>query len=100
MLLRPRDDFYENVNPTPADTFLVIEISDASLNYDREVKVPLYASAGVPEVWLFDLKHRRLELYRDPGADGYPLVMRPDPRDTVSPLLLPNVQLRVDEIWS
>ncbi|EIC21277.1 hypothetical protein Thi970DRAFT_01472 [Thiorhodovibrio frisius] len=48
MLLRPRDDFYEGANPTPADTLLVIEICDTSLGYDREVKVPLYAAYGCP----------------------------------------------------
>ena len=99
MLLRPRDDFYEGANPTPADTLLVIEICDTSLRYDREVKVPLYAAYGVPEVWLVDLKHRRLDLYRDPGPDGYRQVLRPDPSEVVVPLLLPSLHLRVDEIW-
>lgn len=99
MLLRPRDDCYEGANPTPADTLLVIEICDSSLRYDREVKVPLYAAQGVPEVWLVDLQHRRLELYREASADGYRLMLRPAPDEVVAPLLLPNVRLRVDEIW-
>ncbi|MCF8005473.1 MAG: Uma2 family endonuclease [Chromatiaceae bacterium] len=99
MLLRPRDDFYEGANPTPADTLLVIEICDSSLRYDREVKVPLYAAHGVPEVWLVDLQHRRLELYREPGADDYRLVLRPGPGEVVAPLLLPSLRIRVDEFW-
>ncbi|WPL19207.1 hypothetical protein Thiowin_04317 [Thiorhodovibrio winogradskyi] len=99
MLLRPRDDFYEGANPTPADTLLVIEICDSSLRYDREVKVPLYAAQGVPEVWLVDLQHRRLELYREASADGYRLMLRPAPGEVVAPVLLPDVRLRVDELW-
>ncbi len=99
MLLRPRDDFYEGANPTPADTLLVIEICDSSLRYDQEVKVPLYAAHGVPEVWLVDLQHRRLELYREPGSDGYRLVLRPELTEVVTPLLLPSLSIRVDEIW-
>lgn len=99
MLLRPRDDFYERANPTPADTLLVIEIGDSSLRYNREVKTPLYAAHGVPEVWLVDLKQRRLELYREPGSDGYRLLLRPELSEIVAPLLLPQLQLRVDEIW-
>jgi Uma2 family endonuclease len=99
MLLRPRDDFYERANPTPKDTLLVIEICDSSLRYDREVKVPLYAAHGVPEVWLVDLQHRRLELYREPGADDYRLVLRPGPGEVVAPLLLPSLRIRVDEFW-
>lgn len=99
MLLRPRDDFYEGANPTPADTLLVIEISDSSLRYDQEIKIPLYAAHGVPEVWLVDLQHRRLELYREPGADSYRLILRPDLSEVVAPLLLPTLQIAVDEIW-
>jgi len=99
MLLRPRDDFYEGANPTPAETLLVIEICDSSLHYDQEVKLPLYATHGVPEVWLVDLQHRRLELYREPGSNGYRLILRPELNEVVTPLLLPSLSIRVDEIW-
>jgi Uma2 family endonuclease len=103
MLLRPRDDFYEDANPTPADTLLVIEICDSSLRYDREVKVPLYAAHDIPEVWLVDLQHRRLEVYREPyrepGNEGYRLMLRPAPSEEIAPVLLPSVRLRVSEIW-
>jgi Uma2 family endonuclease len=99
MLLRPRADFYESANPTPADTLLVIEISDTSPRYDREVKVPLYAAHGVPEVWLIDLPHRRLEMYREPGADGYRLLLRPEPTEVVTPVLLPGLRIPVAALW-
>jgi Uma2 family endonuclease len=99
MLLRPREDFYAGANPTPADTLLVIEICDTSLRYDREVKVPLYAAHGVPEVWLIDLQHRRLEMYREPGPDGYRLILRPEPSEVVSPVLLPGLRLAIAAIW-
>jgi Uma2 family endonuclease len=100
MLLRPREDFYENANPTPADTLLVIEICDTSLRYDQEIKVPLYAAHGVPEVWLLDLKQQRLQIYREPGADGYRVMLRPDPTEVVTPMLLPSLCIPVTEIWS
>lgn len=99
MLLRPREDFYENANPTPADTLLVIEICDTSLRYDQEIKVPLYAAHCVPEVWLLDLKQQRLEIYREPGADGYRVMLRPDPTEMVTPMLLPSLCIPVTEIW-
>jgi len=99
MLLRPRDDFYERANPTPKDTLLVIEICDSSLRYDQEVKVPLYAAHGVPEVWLVDLQHRRLEIYREPGTDGYRLILRPDLTEVISPVLLPSLRVPVKEFW-
>lgn len=71
---------------------------------NREVKVPLYAAHGVPEVWLVDLQHRRLEVYREPcqepGTEGYRLMLRPAPSEKIAPVLLPTVYLRIDEIWS
>lgn len=99
MLLRPRPDFYEGANPTPADTLLVIEICDSSVRYDREVKVPLYATHGVPEVWLVDLPHRCLEIYREPGPDGYRLMLRADAGEVITPVLLPDLRIPVADIW-
>ncbi len=54
-LLRPRSDYYRNGHLGPDDVLLLIEVADSSLRYDREVKIPRYARAGVPEVWLVDL---------------------------------------------
>lgn len=59
-LLAPRADFYRDAQPNGTDTLLVIEVSDSTLRYDREVKVPLYARHGVPEVWIVDLQNDRL----------------------------------------
>jgi Uma2 family endonuclease len=100
MLLRPRDDFYEGTNPTPADTLLVVEIADTSLRYDRNTKLPLYARHGVPETWLIDLKRRRIELHRDPGPDGYRQVLLPDRAQFIAPVLLPEMRIQVAELWA
>ena len=58
-LLHPRDDFYAHAHPTPADLLLVIEVADTPEGYDREEKVPLYARAAIPEVWLVSLAKNR-----------------------------------------
>ena len=68
-VLKPRDDFYRHEQPPGTDTLLVIEVSDSTLRYDRDDKVPLYARHGVPEVWIVDLQHNRLLVYGSP-ADG------------------------------
>src|SRR3989442_3481508 len=54
-LLVPRADTYRTTHPQPEDVLLVIEVADASLEHDRDVKIPLYAAAGVPEGWLLNL---------------------------------------------
>jgi Uma2 family endonuclease len=68
-VLKPSADFYRHEQPRGTDTLLVIEVSDSTLRYDRDVKVPLYVRHGVPEVWIVDLQHGRLLVYGSP-ADG------------------------------
>jgi Uma2 family endonuclease len=63
VLLAPRPDFYRGEFASGADTLLVIEVSDTTLRYDRDVKVPLYARHGVPEVWLVDVNGGALLVY-------------------------------------
>ena len=70
-LLKPASDFYAHQLPTPADTLLIIEVADASLQYDREVKLPLYAGAGIPEYWIVNLPAREVEVHRSPMGDRY-----------------------------
>jgi Uma2 family endonuclease len=76
-LLRLRPDYYRNGHPGPGDVLLLIEVADTSLVYDREVKIPRYARAGIPEVWLVELGGRRLSIYRRPGANGYREICEP-----------------------
>ena len=70
-LLRRRDDFYSRSHPTPPDVLLAVEVGDTSAAYDREVKLPLYARSGVPEVWLVDLNESIVEVYAAPEGGEY-----------------------------
>jgi len=73
-LLRWRDDDYNEGHPTPADVLLVIEVSDTTLEYDRKVKMPLYARAGIPEAWVVNLPEECIEVYSDPAGGEYQTV--------------------------
>lgn len=68
-VLKHRDDFYRHAHPRPEDVLVVIEVSDSTLEYDRKVKMPLYAGVGIPETWLVNLPEECIEMYSDP-ADG------------------------------
>ena len=68
-LLKPRADFYRGGHPSASDVLLVIEVADTSLEFDRSVKVPLYARHGIAEVWLVDLQNRLFTIHREP-KDG------------------------------
>ena len=71
MLLKHRDDFYADAHPRPTDVYLLIEVADSSLPIDREVKLPLYAQAQIPEVWIINLAERTIEGYRSPSEGRY-----------------------------
>ncbi len=70
-LLKPRADFYRAAHPQPDDVLLLVEVSETSGEFDRRVKLPLYATAGIPEVWIVDLSCEQIEVYRDPKPEGY-----------------------------
>lgn len=70
-VVRSRADRYQRSHPTVADASLIIEVSYSTLRYDINVKVPLYARHGIPEVWIVDLKHNGLLTYRSPSRGRY-----------------------------
>jgi hypothetical protein len=94
-VLRPRPDAYRETHPRPRDVLLIIEVADTSADADRSVKLPLYASAGIREVWLVDLERDRLEVYGDPSASGYLQVRTLGRDDTATPLLVPAATIKV-----
>ncbi len=97
-LLRRRDDFYASAHPRPADVLLLVEVADTSTDYDREVKIPLYARAGIAEVWLLNLNGPELVVYSQPVNGKYTVVRYPQPGDTVSLTQLPEATFPADQI--
>jgi hypothetical protein len=97
VLLRPRPDGYPR-HPRSADILLVIEVADTTLAHDRDVKIPLYARAGIPEAWLVDLTAERIAVHREPHADRYAHVRSASPGDVLTPVHLPDVTLAVTDI--
>src|SRR5438045_2786980 len=70
-VLRQRDDFYTARHPDTESVFLLVEISDASVAYDRNVKLPLYARSDIPEVWLIDVAKNVIEVHTEPSDSSY-----------------------------
>ena len=92
-----RDDYYAEGGVTPANVLLLIEVSDSTLRYDRNRKLPLYAEAGIAEVWIIDVNKRQLEVYRQPDGDRYQSVKTLKREDSVSATQLP-LNVRVKEL--
>ena len=94
-LLRVRADFYASGPPGPADVLLLIEVSDSSLTYDRQVKLPLYARGGIPEAWVLDLGHNRLLVFREPVDGGYATTQVLRRGQSIRPLAFPDLAVAV-----
>jgi len=71
ILLGWRDDFYRHALPGPEDVALLIEVANTSLRYDRHLKGPLYAEAGVRDYWIVDLEGRRSRSIGSLRPDGF-----------------------------
>lgn len=97
-ILRPPLARYRVRHPGPEEVLLVVEVSDTTLAYDRGVKLPMYATAGVPEVWIVDLEGEAVEVYRTPTAGRYRETERVPRGGQPSPRAFPELRLAVDEI--
>jgi Uma2 family endonuclease len=95
-LLKSRDDYYRDALPTAEDVLLLIEVADATLEYDRTTKVPLYARSGIAEVWLVNLRGVAIEVFRAPG---YARVTRIERGQRIAPLAFPDLVLQLDEVF-
>ena len=97
-ILRWRGDDYEQSNPHSEDVLLLVEVSDSTLHYDRDVKIPLYARNGIPEVWLLDIQNRQLDIYREPINGQY---QQRDCRRTgqIAPILCPDAIIDLAELF-
>ncbi len=98
-------DRREDDTDHPTAAVLVAEVADSSLAEDRDRKAGIYAAAGVPEYWIVNLIDRTLEVYLLPGPDpvhpsgwsyGPAAVLAPG--QTVNPLGMPGVSVRVDDL--
>jgi Uma2 family endonuclease len=79
-----------SANPQPQEISLIVEIADTSLNFDLNVKAPLYARAGISEYWVLDINDRRLFCHRDPAAGRYADVAVYAEHENVAPLSAPE----------
>jgi Uma2 family endonuclease len=92
-----KDKNYSEAHPGAEDVLLIVEVSDTTLAYDRDVKLSLYARHGIPEVWLLDVNAGELTIYREPAEGQYRLIRKPTRAETVSPVLVPGVAIALAE---
>jgi Uma2 family endonuclease len=100
LILKPRSDFYRNESATGSDCLLVIEVSDTTLRYDREIKVPLYARHGVPEAWVVDIDGGQLLVYSGLANDEYRQHRVVTPPTRMALAALPRLDLDLSPLFT
>ena len=81
----------------PPDVHLVVEVADSTLAYDRGAKLARYAAAGIPEVWIVNLRAREVTSYAEPSGAEYAAVRAYQAEDSISPQAFPDVILTVSD---
>ena len=94
----PRDTWYRDRHPVPSEVLLLVEVSDSSGEHDRDRKLPQYAGAGIPEVWIVDLSAERVEVFREPVDGEYRSHRVVGRGGNITPVSVPDLSLRVEEI--
>ncbi|HVA49071.1 MAG TPA: Uma2 family endonuclease [Pirellulales bacterium] len=97
-LLVPRDDDYVDAHPLPRQVQVLIEVADSSLAYDTQVKAPLYAKAGIRELWIVDLKAKRVVVYTRPRSGRYSVMRVHGVRDRFTSPRFAGAEFAVREL--
>jgi Uma2 family endonuclease len=98
VLERPFTD-YRTGSPPPSEVRLVIEVSDSTFAFDRSVKARLYARAGIPEYWIFNVPRSQLLVHRNPVDGKYQSVEAFAEHESVVPLAAPDAGLTVRDAF-
>lgn len=99
-LVRPRADFYKRAHPKPRDILLLVEVAEASLQYDTTIKLPLYATHGIPEVWIADLENGGLLRHREPRDGRYLNIDHPRTGSELSSATLGALEFEFADVFA
>ncbi|MBV9543866.1 MAG: Uma2 family endonuclease, partial [Chloroflexi bacterium] len=95
----PEPDVYvaspgASLKPHISEVDLIVEVSDSTVESDRQHKVQLYLAAGAKEVWLVDLVAERMLMWRGGRLHQW------DGAAQVTPLLKPSVTIDVAALFA
>ena len=97
-VLRMENSNYASAHPQPADVLLLIEVAQSSLAFDRDIKIPQYARAGIAETWLVNLELQQVEIFRVAGPLGYAETTVNRRGATAAPKAFSQASVNVDDL--
>jgi len=91
----PHDDYWHK---HPDHAYLIVEIAQSSLRWDRNTKSLLYGISQVDEYWIVNLVDGQVEIYRDRVDGAWKTVTVHRRGETIAMLAFPDVKIPVSEI--
>ncbi|MEG4166742.1 MULTISPECIES: Uma2 family endonuclease [unclassified Microcoleus] len=86
---------YATHHPTPSEVYLIIEVADSSLTFDREIKAKAYARSGIADYWVLNVGDRQLHVFREPTENGYQSEVFLGETASISPLEFPAFNIAI-----
>jgi Uma2 family endonuclease len=86
---------YATHHPTPSEVYLIIEVADSSLTFDREIKAKIYARSGIADYWVLNVGDRQLHVFREPAVDGYQSEVILAETASISPIEFPTFNIAI-----
>jgi Uma2 family endonuclease len=86
---------YASHHPTPSEVYLIIEVADSSLTFDREIKAKAYARSGIADYWVLNVGDRQLHVFREPAVDGYQSEVILAETASISPIEFPAFNIAI-----
>jgi Uma2 family endonuclease len=91
---------YRSGRPRGNHVFLIIEVSDSSLAFDRGEKANMFAAAGIEDYWVVNIPDQCVEVFRQPKAGKYAshrIIRAPD---VIHPLKFARISLNIGDLFS
>lgn len=98
LVLQPTPDFYATRAPVAEDVLLLVEVSESSLRYDVDVKLQVFAAAGIPEIWIENLLDETILIFRNPSGRSYKSSLTVQRGDSISPISFPNTHFAANDL--
>jgi len=92
--------YYGDRHPLPSEVYLLIEIADTTLKFDRTEKAPIYATAGITDYWILDVNTKQIYVLRQPHQGRYQEETILDETATISLLAFPEITIAVDQLFA
>ncbi|MGG6295446.1 Uma2 family endonuclease [Leptolyngbya sp. AN02str] len=98
-VVKLNDRRYRDRHPVSEEVYLLIEVADSSLTYDRDRKAQVYAKANIPEYWVIDVNQRQVLVFREPQEDTYQVKQVLEMTDSIAPVAFPEITITLADLF-